>query len=440
MENQSSNDANNPARSRRRKVTPRACVAERNQHARIVVTEALEDLGFITYECAQPGELATMLEVDRSDLVVLGLSAGSRVAREMLNTLAAKNFTGKVLLLGPSDLRVVADVRNLGAAQGITMLPGLAAPFDRDGLRIVVAALLPAHIAPKPSVDVVEALRAGWLELWYQPKIETRTLAMQEAEALIRVRHPSHGIISPSDFMPRDVDSLPHSVSEFVITQAVQDWRHFFSQRLPLLPAINLPITFLQKPEAVETLCRQMPEHPGFDGMIVEIDGTEVIRHLDFARQIAKQLRFAKIAISIDDLGLEWRSLAGLDDFPFVEIKVDQKFISGCAHDRFKQATCRQILDLADGYGARTVAEGVETSADFVWVRKMGFNLAQGFLFAKPMTAPRLAETKRRRFSALPIMGEATEPEFRPWRDWCARRGAVNKESARLGRPDKKTS
>ena len=85
--------------------------------------------------------------------------------------------------------------------------------------------------------------------------------------------------------------------------------------------------------------------------------------------------------------------LAGLHDFPFVEIKVDRKFVAGCADDRLKQTVCRQILDLADGYGARTIAEGVETKADFIAVREMGFDLVQGFLFAKPMTAKKFART-----------------------------------------------
>lgn len=111
------------------------------------------------------------------------------------------------------------------------------------------------------------------------------------------------------------------------------------------------------------------------------------------AREVASKLRLHKIAIAVDDLGAEWFSLTGLCDFPFVELKVDRKFIAGCAEDRMKQSLCRRILDLADGYGARTVAEGVETWADFLAVRAMGFDLAQGFLFAKPMSAQKFAQT-----------------------------------------------
>ncbi len=117
------------------------------------------------------------------------------------------------------------------------------------------------------------------------------------------------------------------------------------------------------------------------------------MRNLKLAKDVARELRFHKIAISIDDLGAEWLSLTGLRDFPFVEIKVDRKFVTGCADDRLKQSMCRRIVDLAHGYGARTVAEGVETWGDFLAAREIGFDLVQGFLFAKPMSIEKFAQT-----------------------------------------------
>jgi EAL domain-containing protein (putative c-di-GMP-specific phosphodiesterase class I) len=200
-------------------------------------------------------------------------------------------------------------------------------------------------------------------------------------------------VIPPAYFIASDGDPHLHRLSEFVIGQAIDDWRYFFSQHGPIELAINLPIAFLQDREAVENLCRQMPDHPGFGGMIIEINGSEVVRDLELVKDVARQLRFHNIAVSIDDLGAEWPSLVGLDSFPFVELKVDRKFIAGCADDRLKRAVCRQILDLADSYGARTVAAGVETRADFVAVRDMGFDLVQGYLFARPATAKKFART-----------------------------------------------
>ena len=202
-------------------------------------------------------------------------------------------------------------------------------------------------------------------------------------------------VILPAYFLPDKDDPYLSVLSDFVIGRVVDDWRTFIQHRNIEL-AINLPITFFQDPKSVASLRRQMPDHPAFEGLIVEIDAADVVCNLDLAKAAARQLRFSNIAISTDDLGSEWPSLVGLHDFPFVEIKVDRQFIAGCADDRLKQTVCRQIIDLADGFGARLVAEGVETRADFFTVREMGFDLVQGFLFAKPMTAQKFALTTLR--------------------------------------------
>ena len=103
------------------------------------------------------------------------------------------------------------------------------------------------------------------------------------------------------------------------------------------------------------------------------------------ARDFARQARLRKIAISVDRLGGEWTALLQLRDFPFVEIKVEPELVAGCAHDRAKRTLCRHIVGAANQFGARTVAVGVEDYADFFTARELGFDLIQGFLFAKPM-------------------------------------------------------
>jgi EAL domain-containing protein (putative c-di-GMP-specific phosphodiesterase class I) len=377
----------------RRKVAPRVCVADSKQHIRIFLGEALEELGFITCATEQVNELGTLLDAQLPDLVVLGLSGGGIAAGEMLKVLANKEFQGKVLLLGPRDSYVVEAVRDLGNELGIAMLPTLVTPFRSEGLRDSVASFLPADAPQNPPVDAAEALHAGWLELWYQPKISTQTFVVREAEALIRIRHPTWGIVPPAYFIPNDGDPHFRELSQFVIAQAIDDWRYFVSQHGPLEIAINLPIAFLQDSESIKWLYQQMPDHPAFEGLIIEVNGTDVIPNIELLKEVARELRFHNIAIAIDDLGAEWPALMGLNDFPFVEVKVNREFIAGCADDRLKRAVCGQILDLADGYGARTIAEGVETRADYLAVREMGFDLVQGFLFAKPIPAKKFART-----------------------------------------------
>jgi EAL domain-containing protein (putative c-di-GMP-specific phosphodiesterase class I) len=183
-----------------------------------------------------------------------------------------------------------------------------------------------------------EALGAGWLELWYQPKIGSRTLDLQGAEALIRMRHPRLGIVQPAGFIPRVGTLLLPALSQFVIARALADWRYFRAKQRPVDLSINLPISFFADPKSFDYLCRQLPNDPAFEGLILEIDGSEITRDLKAARDFARQARLRKIAISIDRLGGEWTTLLQSRDFPFVEIKVEPEFVAGCAHDRAKRS------------------------------------------------------------------------------------------------------
>ena len=109
----------------------------------------------------------------------------------------------------------------------------------------------------------------------------TRSLALSGAEALIRIRHPTWGIVPPAYFIPGDGDPHFRALSDFVIRRAIDDWRYFVSQLGGIEVAINLPVAFLQDSESVKNLCEQLPDHPAFQGLIVEINGTEVVRGLE---------------------------------------------------------------------------------------------------------------------------------------------------------------
>ncbi|MGH6832625.1 MAG: EAL domain-containing response regulator, partial [Methyloceanibacter sp.] len=340
-----------------RRGAPLVCVTDGKHHVRKFLREVLSEFSFTIYECVEVDELNAALEARPPDLVVLGLTAGGIAAGEMLRALAAKDFDGKVLPFAQRDSAVIETIHELADQLGISLLPPLLVPFSNERLRESVAILLPEG-ASGPLVDMAEAVRAGWLELWYQPKIDARDLVMRGAEALLRIRHPAWGIVPPAYLVPNDGDPRFPPLSDSVISCAVDDWHYFLAQHGPIETSINLPMTFLQEPDAITRLCKQLPDSAAFEGLIVEINGTEIVRNLDLAKEVARQLRSHKITISIDDLGAEWLSLTGLCNFPFVEIKVDRKFVTGCAEDRLKQSICRRILDLADGYGARTVAEG----------------------------------------------------------------------------------
>jgi EAL domain-containing protein (putative c-di-GMP-specific phosphodiesterase class I) len=281
-------------------------------------------------------------------------------------------------------------VQEFGEQLGLAMLPFLTTPFGSANFSNSVATLVPTAMPPRAPVNVAEALSAGWLELWYQPKIDTRTLAVSGAEALIRMRHPTWGIVTPAYFIPDEGDQQFRAFSECVIDRVIEDWHDFVTQRGPIEIAINIPMAFFQQPEAISDLCGRLPNHPAFEGMLIEIDAVEIIRSLPLAKSVARQLRFHNIGISIDDLGTEYSqpTLISTNGKSGRLMSADH-FVTDCADHPLKKTVCCGVRELAAGYGLRSVAEGVESTADLLAVREMGFDLAQGFLFAKPMKAKR---------------------------------------------------
>jgi EAL domain-containing protein (putative c-di-GMP-specific phosphodiesterase class I) len=286
----------------------------------------------------------------------------------------------------------VAAAQRLGEQLGLAMLPVLATPFRTRELKERLADLLPAAAPPPLPVDLVEAFANDWLELWYQPKIDPYALTPRGAEALIRVRHPAWGIVPPAHFLPEPGDPHFRALSDFVVLRAIADWRQFAADGMPIEFAINLPAAALADPDFTARMRRQLPDHPSFQRLIVEIDSGELIGGVPEVRGLGS----AGIGVSIDNVGAEHSSLVGLETLPIIEVKVARHVVSGCAHDRLKRALCGTILDIARRLGARTVAEGVETPADLTAARDMGFDLVQGFLFGKPMEARKFARTLRR--------------------------------------------
>ncbi|MBN8960020.1 MAG: EAL domain-containing response regulator [Rhizobiales bacterium] len=385
-----------------RTLSPRVCIADNKPHIRTFLADAFEDLGFIAFECPRAADLKLLLEAQMFNLVVLGLSAGGIEAGKVLEALANANFRGKVMPVAVPDSILSFATRQMARELGIATLPTLPTPFSAETLRHSVASLIPTEAPPSPAVDVAEALKAGWLELWYQRKIDVRTLMPRGAEALIRMRHPTWGVVLPSSFIPDRRDTAFHNLSEFVIARVIDDWRYFIERNGPVDLAINLPASFLRDNAAVRTLCQRMPSHPAFGGLLIELKCAEVIDDFDHIADVARRIRFHNVAVSIKSVGAEWPALMGRQVFPFAELKVDRQYVTGFGGDRLKQTVCRGIIDLAEGYGVRTVAEGIESRADFLTAHQLGFDIAQGFLFGKAMAPRKFARTALTRPVTLP--------------------------------------
>jgi EAL domain-containing protein (putative c-di-GMP-specific phosphodiesterase class I) len=149
--------------------------------------------------------------------------------------------------------------------------------------------------------------------------------------------------------------------------------------------AINVPASVLQRPEFVSKLRRDAPKDPRFPGLIVEITEDEAIRDPELAREIAVQLKLYNVHVSIDDFGSGYSSLSRMSELPFAEIKVDRSFVNGCSQNAAKLAMVKAVADLAKQFNISSVAEGIEFPEDLKVVTDLGYQLGQGFIFARPM-------------------------------------------------------
>jgi len=367
-----------------------------------LICKMLSTMGIGARKFVKAEELLDEMGRVSPDLVILDLVLDATDAVEVVRRLETHKFTGKVLLISKCDEDTLSEIEQIGRTHSLFMLPSLCKPFDVADLhKRLCAPSAPrvprAAAGDEPSggasgrtpVKLEEALRKNWLELWYQPKIDLKSFGVCGAEALIRARHPDHGVIAPAELLPPAGDPLYKPLSYFVVRRAMADWEIFADKGFPLKLSINVPASILNAPGFVDLVRRTSTRRPVYPGVILEVTEDEFVRHPEQLREIATQLKLYKARISIDDFGTAYASLSRLTDLPFVELKLDRSFVSNCGSDKLKYALCQTVVDLARRFGASLCAEGVETADDLRCVTKLGFDSAQGYFFAKPMPADR---------------------------------------------------
>jgi EAL domain-containing protein (putative c-di-GMP-specific phosphodiesterase class I) len=233
-------------------------------------------------------------------------------------------------------------------------------------------------------IDPIQAVQNGWVELWYQPKVDAQALAMLGAEALLRVRHPVVGIVPPRFFIETPGEFRVQTLSESIIKLATSDWTRFLADRRVIEIAINLPMAYFREQRGIDYLCRYLPDHPRFPGLVIEIDSADITRNWSLAKAIAQTLRHRKIVLSVDRVGARCAWLRDLREVPFVELKIDPTLVVGCATDKRKRLICQEICHLAQSFEVRTVAGRVDSWSDALVMRDLGCQAMQGSLFARP--------------------------------------------------------
>lgn len=252
------------------------------------------------------------------------------------------------------------------------------------------------------KITLADVLARDWFELWYQPKIELRTMRLYGAEALVRARHPQRGVLPPGVFLPGAGEADMLALTERVIFTALKDWDDFAANGLSLKIAVNVPVSALTKLPISAMVREHRPTAESWPGLIMEVTEDEIVRDLKLANEAAAELQAAGCSLALDDFGAGYSSIARLKQLPFSELKIDRAYVINCHTDRVNAGLCEVFVELAKRFGLKTVAEGIELVHESHKLQALGCDVGQGYLYAKPMPKAQLIATMRRRLAGMP--------------------------------------
>ena len=235
--------------------------------------------------------------------------------------------------------------------------------------------------------ELRKAIDNGELEVVFQPKVSSSTWEASGFEALVRWPHPTHGYLSPSEFLPlAEQTGLIMPLTLNVINECLSAQRQWREAGLDLSVAVNVSPKWLQDPEFPRIIRLLLQNwHGRADRLILEIPESAIMNDPVKTTQIMRGLNDQGIDVSLDDFGTGYSSLPLLQRLPIQELKIDQRFIGEMVRDQNAAIVVRAVVKLAHALSLRVVAEGVESRTTAEWLAGLGGDELQGYFFGKPM-------------------------------------------------------
>jgi diguanylate cyclase (GGDEF)-like protein len=232
--------------------------------------------------------------------------------------------------------------------------------------------------------DLRIALQEGQFELYFQPLFDLSNNRIGSFEALMRWRHPTHGMIGPVDFIPvAEETGLIVEMGAWALREAC---KHAVSWPEHIKVAVNVSSVQFRRPGLNEVVLQAL-SGSGLDPTRLELEITESIflEESEATLKMLHALRTLGVRIALDDFGTGYSSLSYLQSFPFDKIKIDRSFIQHLLTRPGATAIVHAITDLAHALGMETTAEGVEESDQLAELRLHGCSSVQGYLFSRPI-------------------------------------------------------
>lgn len=245
------------------------------------------------------------------------------------------------------------------------------------------------------EADLWEAIDNGEFVLHYQPQVRASSCALVGVEALLRWNHPRRGLLSPGAFLSVAEESMQIlPIGRWVLVEACRQAKAWLDQGMALSTvAVNLSALQFQH-EDVLALVRDTLASTGLPAHRLELEITEslMMEDTEIVLDVLRSLKALGVQLAIDDFGTGYSSLSYLERFSIDRIKIDRCFVE-CLHRASGPNTiARAITNIAHVLKLEVVAEGVETESQYDYLRDIGCDYIQGFLFARPMPPEAISE------------------------------------------------
>ncbi len=325
----------------------------------------------------------------------------------------ATRLADRILRTLSSPIQMDASALSVSAAIGLTMCPADGTSADTL-LQNVDLALLRAKRAGRGRcclfstetderlrlrqalmVDMSDALDRRQFSLVYQPVIDIKSGRARAFEALLRWNHPTRGLVSPLEFITEaERNGLIVPIGQWVLEQACRD---AMSMPDDMLIAVNLSSVQVRHPGLVQAVADAL-SRSGLPARRLILEITESVPLLDDADnvEVLNALRGLGVQIALDDFGTGYASLSYLQCFAFDLIKIERSFVTRMLEGHESRIIVRAVIRLSQALGIACVAEGVETKAQYEFLRDEGCDALQGFYFSRPVMQPMIAATLAR--------------------------------------------
>ncbi len=399
-----------------------------------------------------------VVQIAVTNLQEISATLGFEIAERLVSHLAKQlaNMSegrGLVARLDTADFAVAIELAADGDLAGVAqqLRDCSSSPLTTAGITLQAAVVLGVALAPRDALTATEALRcaqaaieaailqrtsigtfaissdeaqrrrltlgadlplamqSGQLFLTFQPKSRLADRRITSVEALVRWKHPAFGLVPPGEFVPiAERTGASGSLTRWVLHAALQQLATWHREGLPLEVAVNLSAADILDTSLLQYILEALRDvRVPAGSLTLEITESVLMHEPEIARRNIEVLRVAGVRFSIDDFGTGYSSLSQLKELSADELKIDQSFVRSTMRGPEHVAVLRAIVEMAHGLGLRTVAEGVETEAQWNLLAGLGCEYAQGYLISKPATASDLEPLLRASRATVPLTAVA---------------------------------